>query len=76
MSSLLNALGIDRLSTDERLRLVEEIWDSLGTEASEALPTEAQKRELDRRCTALDADPGAVTPWEAVEARALKRLGG
>ena len=29
MSSLLTSLGIDRLSTADRLRLISEIWDSL-----------------------------------------------
>jgi len=74
MSSLLNALGIDRMSVDDRLKLVQEIWDSLDSEADRLPLTEAQARELDRRISILDADSEAVTPWEMVEARAMMRL--
>jgi putative addiction module component (TIGR02574 family) len=76
MSSLLNALGIDRLSAEDRVQLAEAIWDSLETEAKPLpLPlTETQRRELDRRLAILDAIPDAVTPWEVVEARLLARL--
>ncbi len=74
MSSLLNALGIDRLSVEERVRLAQEIWDSLEAEAEPLPLTEAQKRELDRRIAILNANPEAVTPWEVVEARVLARL--
>jgi putative addiction module component (TIGR02574 family) len=73
MSSLITALGIDRMSVDERLQLVHEIWESLDTEMDRLPLTEAQSRELDRRVAALDANPEAVTPWETVEAKAMKR---
>ena len=36
---------------------------------------EAEEQELDRRLASLDANPDEVTPWEAVEARVLARLG-
>lgn len=75
MSSLLNALGIDRLSIEERLQLVQEIWDSVGADVEGIPLTEDQKQELDRRLAVLDASPDAVTPWEVVEAKALARLG-
>lgn len=75
MSSLITALGIDRLSFDDRLQLVQEIWESLDSEMDGLPLTEAQTRELKRRVAVLDANPEAVTPWEAVEARAMKRLG-
>ena len=49
MNASLKALGIERLSVEERLSLVEEIWDSIA----EATPlTEAQREELDRRMNA------------------------
>jgi putative addiction module component (TIGR02574 family) len=73
MSSLMVSLGVDQLSADERLRLVEEILDSLGPDG-EAPLTEAQRRELDRRLALLEADPDAVSPWEEVKARVLAKL--
>ena len=46
MSSSLKALGIERLSIQERISLVEEIWDSIA----EVTPlTDTQRIELDRR---------------------------
>ncbi|MGP0068908.1 MAG: addiction module protein [Isosphaeraceae bacterium] len=74
MSTLITALGIDRLSVGERLQLVQEIWDSLEDEVSILPLSEAQKQELDRRLASLDANPDAVVPWEEVEARALARF--
>jgi putative addiction module component (TIGR02574 family) len=74
MSSLITALGIDRLSRGERLQLVQEIWDSLEIEVSGLPLSDAQKQELDRRIVALEANPDAVVPWEEVEAQALARF--
>ena len=74
MSSLITALGIDRLSAGERLQLAEEIWDSLEAKLPEFPLSDAQKQELDRRIAALEANPDAVVPWEEVEARALARF--
>ena len=54
MSPALQSLGIDRLSVEEKLRLVEEIWDSIGDD----LPIpEWHRQELDRRLAAHDANP-------------------
>jgi putative addiction module component (TIGR02574 family) len=74
MSTLMSTLGIERLSTDDRLQLVREILDSLAAE-SEAPPlTDVQRQELGRRISALNANPEALTPWAEVEARVLARL--
>jgi len=35
--------------------------------------TEAQKREIDRRLAAHDANPGGAIPWEQVEAETVLR---
>ena len=61
-------------SADDRLQLVQEIWDSLEAEASHFPLSEAEKQELERRIAALDANLNAVVPWEDVEARALARF--
>ena len=58
-------LDISRLSPEERIRLAEELWDSL-LEAPEEVPlTAAQAEELDRRVEAYreDRDPGE--PWRS-----------
>ena len=61
------------LPIDERIRLVEEIWDSIA-EVPEAVPlTEAQKEELDRRLAEYEANPAEGAPWAEVRARILKR---
>jgi len=60
------------MSANERLRLIGEIWDSLSPAAQIQL-TEDQRRELDRRIAAADADPSAGTPWEEVKARLRSR---
>jgi putative addiction module component (TIGR02574 family) len=67
------AVNIDSMSRDERLELLEELWDSLSREA-EALPlTEEQQAELDRRLDALDRE-GAVGA-SPTELRARLRRG-
>jgi putative addiction module component (TIGR02574 family) len=74
MSSLMTALGIDRMSPEDRLQLVEEIWDSIADEAEASPLTEAQRQEVDRRWAAHLANPQAAIPWEQVEAEILARL--
>jgi putative addiction module component (TIGR02574 family) len=69
MSPTLQALGIDRMSTAERILLVEEIWDSIA-EQDEKIPlTEAQKRDLAHRVAAYEASPKAGSRWEEVKSR-------
>jgi len=73
MSSLMSALGVDKLSPAEQLHLVEEILESLAHDSSAPL-TEAQRQELRRRVALLDANQTTVSSWEEVEARVLARL--
>jgi putative addiction module component (TIGR02574 family) len=66
-------LGIDQMSLEDRLALVQEIWDSIAADAEQLPLTEAQRRELERRLAAHAADPSKVIPWEEVKAQALAR---
>ena len=68
MSPTMQALGIDRMSPEERLCLLEEIWDSLSPVDQLEIP-ESHREELDRRLAAADADPSAGAPWEEVRGR-------
>jgi putative addiction module component (TIGR02574 family) len=63
-------LGIDQLSPEARLRLIEEIWDSLSVAGQLEIP-QSHREELDRRLDAADAEPSAGSPWEEVRARLL-----
>jgi putative addiction module component (TIGR02574 family) len=63
-------LRIDSLSADERLELLERIWESLSERASDVPITDDQKTELDRRALSLQRDlkdgkPLGV-PWDEV----------
>lgn len=73
------AFDYHHLSIDERLRLVEDIWDSIAQEANvhaDALPlSDAQRAELDRRIADADAHPDAGIPWDQVRNELFQRGG-
>jgi len=62
------ALKIEGLTADERLELLERLWDSLS--ASDVVVTDEQRTELDRRLDALDHDvekrSALGVPWDEV----------
>ncbi|MGH2750008.1 MAG: addiction module protein [Actinomycetota bacterium] len=64
---------IARLPIEERLRLVEDIWESIRINPDELPITEAQRAELDRRAVAHAADPGAAEDLDSVLARLRAR---
>src|SRR5213595_2042494 len=66
---------IRSLTVADRLRLLEEIWDSLA-ETPEAIPiTDAQRRELARRRRAHARNPSAAKSWAEVRAKLRRRKG-
>ena len=73
MEPSVKSLGIDQLTRDQRLALVQEIWDTIAAEQQPPLLTEAQRQELERRVAEDDASPDDVIPWEQVKADALAR---
>ena len=74
MSPTVHSLGIDRLTRDQRLALVQEIWDTIAAEQPPPLLSEAQRQELERRVAEDEAAPDDAIPWEEVKAQALARL--
>lgn len=74
MAAGMKELGLDQLDPQDRLALVQEIWDSLAIHVERAPLTEAQREEIDRRLLAHRANPQAAIPWEQVEAEAIDRL--
>jgi putative addiction module component (TIGR02574 family) len=71
MSERMKTLGIDRLSIEERLALMNDILDSV---AEEQRLTDAQRAELQRRIAAHKASPENVVSWEQIKADALARF--
>ena len=60
----MSTIDIAKLSTEERLELLEQLWDSLSPEA---IPmTDAQNAELDRRLDELDREGPIGIPWNEV----------
>jgi len=59
-------IDIATLSQEERLRLLEQLWDSLSA-TPEAIPlTDAQREELDRRLDELDREGPTGIPADDV----------
>ena len=74
MSVSIKSLGIDRLGVEDRLALVEQIWDSLAEDSAAVPLTDAQRAELDRRIADHEANPNDVVSWEEVKAAIAERL--
>jgi len=73
MEKLMNVkfkeMGIERMSLDDRLRLVEDIWDTIAQDSA-GVPVPAWHRtELRRRLKLESATPPAGATWEQVKAR-------
>ncbi len=66
-------VDISRLTPQERLDLLEAIWDSL--EAEEAAPMSPElAAELDRRSGQAEKDPEGGRDWDAVKADLKRHL--
>jgi putative addiction module component (TIGR02574 family) len=74
MALTMKNLGIDQMSIEDRLALVQEIWDSIAATPEQVPLTETQQSELERRLVAHAADPTNVIPWEEVKVRVLAQL--
>jgi putative addiction module component (TIGR02574 family) len=67
------SIDITALSAEERLDLLERLWDSL-TPTPEAVPlTEAQRAELDRRLDDLDREGPVGVAWDEMLDRVRNR---
>jgi putative addiction module component (TIGR02574 family) len=56
-----------KLSRDEKIRLVQELWDEIAAEAARLPLTESQRRLLDERIQQHEAAPDDVESWEIVK---------
>ena len=63
---------IPTMNVEDRLRLIQAVWDSLVDEDAPIELSEAQKSDLQRRCAELDTSPENVLTWEQIKAH-IKR---
>ena len=59
--------SIRKLTVEERLALVEEIWDSISDDPGSVPTSERQLAEARRRLAEHDADPSTAIPWDEAE---------
>jgi putative addiction module component (TIGR02574 family) len=62
----MNTIDIAHLSPEQRLQLLEQIWDSLATTPESVPVTSAQREELERRLDELDRVGPVGIPWDDV----------
>ena len=56
-----------KLSSSEKIRLIQELWDEIAEEAARLPLTESQRRLLDERIQQHEQNPADVEPWEKVK---------
>jgi putative addiction module component (TIGR02574 family) len=64
---------IRTMSIDERIRLVQAIWDEIAAERGQESISDAQECELERRLADDDANPDPGIPWDEIRAEARAR---
>lgn len=67
-------VDIKKLTADERLRLIEDLWESLRKTPDSVPLTPAQIAELDRRLDEMDNGETASTSWDELKSKLLDRL--
>jgi putative addiction module component (TIGR02574 family) len=66
-----NLAEVLKLPVDERLKLVESIWNSIAEFPDSLELTASQREELDRRLDEYEADPTAGVSWSDLKAELL-----
>lgn len=65
--------GIVKLSTPEKILLVEDLWDSIASDESAVPVPRSHKEELDRRLKRHESAPGNLLSLEELRTRVEKR---
>ncbi|GAB4185579.1 MAG: hypothetical protein Fur006_24160 [Coleofasciculaceae cyanobacterium] len=65
-TATLNEIAV--LSIEDRILLVQAIWDGIAAEQAYLDLTEAQKRELDYRIDDYEMNPHSILTWEEIKA--------
>ena len=63
-----------KLSSDDKIRLVQEFWDEIAEEVARMPLTESQRRLLDERLAEEEDKPDDVEPWAKAKDDILREL--
>jgi putative addiction module component (TIGR02574 family) len=63
-----------KLSSSEKIRLVQELWDEIAEEAARMPLSESHRRLLDQRLQQHEENPDDVEPWEKTRDDVLREL--
>jgi putative addiction module component (TIGR02574 family) len=64
---------IARLSTPEKILLVEDLWESIAEDETTLALPQSHRDELDRRLDAYESQPGNLLSLEELHSRIEKR---
>lgn len=64
---------IARLSTPEKILLVEDLWDSIASDESSVPVPQSHMEELDRRLKSHESDPGKLLSLDELQGRIERR---
>ena len=64
---------ITKLSTPEKILLVEDLWDSIASDESMVPVPESHKEELDKRFKKYESAPGNLLSLEELRAKIDRR---
>jgi putative addiction module component (TIGR02574 family) len=68
----METIDVTKLPVSEKLKLMEELWDSMGS--TDALPTPAwHDAVLEKRLNRLDAGDDTVSKWDDAKQRIRSR---
>jgi putative addiction module component (TIGR02574 family) len=67
----INLEPVFKLPVEERIRIVEAIWDSVASDAHELELQPWQAEELDRRVAEFEANPTGGISWAEVKRRVM-----
>lgn len=60
---------LTKLSTPEKILLVEDLWDSIASNESAVPVPQSHMEELDRRLKRYESDPGTLLSLEELQRR-------
>lgn len=67
-------IDIEKLDPEERLQLIDDLWESLRAHPESVSLTDAQRELLDERLDDLDRGEAQVASWDETKRRLLSKF--